>query len=105
MDGDGDGVVAVDMGIHFENIRFGGKNITLRSMNPTDWDSVQDTIIQGVQVGPVVTFSGTEDASCVLSGFTIRNARAGFGDRVIESPQPSPTVGESGEADSSNPHR
>jgi hypothetical protein len=69
---DGDTVV-VAPGTYFENIHFKGKNIVLRSKVPhtPSW-----TIIDGSQAGPVVTFSGTEDETCVLSGFTIRNGKA-----------------------------
>jgi len=69
---DGDTVV-VAPGAYFENIHFKGKNIVLRSRAPHTpaW-----TIIDGSQAGPVVTFSGTEDETCVLSGFTVRNGKA-----------------------------
>jgi hypothetical protein len=71
---DGDEVL-VEQGTYTENISFGGKNITLRSADPTDWGVVQNTVIDGNEAGPVVTFAGTEDASCVLRGFTIRNGK------------------------------
>jgi len=58
---------------YVENIQFNGKNITLTSTGPLDPNVVERTIIDGNQAGPVVTFEGTEDETCVLSGFTIRN--------------------------------
>ncbi len=62
-------------GRYFENINFSGKSIKLHSANPTSWDCVDNTIIDGNQMdNAVVTFAGTEDANCVLAGFTITNA-------------------------------
>jgi len=69
---DGDKVI-VHPGTYFENIHFNGKNITLRSTDPADWDVVEATVIDGGEKGSVVTFEGTEDETCVLSGFTITN--------------------------------
>ncbi len=65
--------VVVAQGTYVENVNFKGKNIVLRSTNPTDWAVVKQTIIDGNKAGSVVTFYGTEDETCVLSGFTIRN--------------------------------
>jgi hypothetical protein len=75
---DGD-TVNVAWGIYVENIRFNGKNVVLTSTNPADPDIVATTIIDGNQAGSVVTFSGTENETCVLSGFTIRNGKAQSG--------------------------
>lgn len=66
-------VVVVAEGTYVENVRFNGKNITLRSTAPLNSGIVGTTVIDGNQGGPVVTFAGTEDGTCVLSGFTIRN--------------------------------
>ncbi len=74
---DGDTVI-VRQGIYIENIRFNGKNIALTSTNPLDPDVVSGTIIDGNKAGSVVTFLGTEDETCVLSGFTIRNGEAAY---------------------------
>jgi hypothetical protein len=49
-----------------ETIRFSGKNIILMSANPHDWEVVRNTVIRGI-----VEFNGTEDANCMLTGFTI----------------------------------
>ncbi len=67
---EGDTII-VHPGTFYENIHFNGKNITLRSIDPTDWDVVEATAIDGTEKDSVVTFAGTEDKSCVLSGFTI----------------------------------
>ena len=69
---DGDEVI-VSPGTYVENIHFNGKNITLRSTDPTNPSVVESTIIDGNQIGNVVMFAGTETDSCTLSGFTITN--------------------------------
>ena len=45
-----------------------GKNITLRSSDPTDWDTVNNTVIRGI-----IQFDGTEDPNCKLIGFRIHD--------------------------------
>jgi parallel beta-helix repeat protein len=66
--------IVVGEGIYFENISFSGKNITLSSTDPNDPNVVAATIIDGDN--HAVTFAGGEDASCVLTGFTITDANA-----------------------------
>ena len=68
-----DDTVIVAQGTYMENIQFNGKNIVLRSTNPSERTVVENTIIDGNKVAAVVSFSGDEDDTCVLSGFTIRN--------------------------------
>ncbi len=75
---DGD-TVLVAQGTYVQNIDFKGKNIVLRSTDPLNPDVVADTIIDGNAAGSVVSFAGTEDETCVLDGFTIRNGKAAFG--------------------------
>lgn len=53
-------------------IDFLGKNITLTSLDPNDPNIVANTIISGN-----VEFEGTEDANCVLRGFTINDPYSG----------------------------
>jgi hypothetical protein len=74
--------VSVARGTYVENISFEGINITLTSTDPSDPDVVASTIIDGNQAGSVVTFDGTEDESCVLSGFTIQNGNADRGGAI-----------------------
>jgi len=69
---DGD-VIVVLPGTYYENIRFDGKNMTLRSLAPEDEEIVATTVIDGGQNDSVVTFLGTEGEDCLLSGFTIIN--------------------------------
>jgi len=73
---DGDEIV-VEEGIYHESIDFKRKSLTLRSADPNDPAIVAATVITGVNQGPVVTFSGGEDATCVLAGFTITGADTG----------------------------
>ncbi len=63
--------IIVAEGRYYENIHFGGKDIVLRSTDPTDSSVVEKTVIDGRFLDSVVMFSGTESAACVLSGFRI----------------------------------
>jgi hypothetical protein len=79
---DGDTVIVAE-GTYSENIRLEGKNIVLRSEDPTISTVVENTIIDGRQDGPVVTFDGTEDETCALWGLTIQNGRAEYGAGIL----------------------
>ncbi len=68
--------IVVSPGVYGESINLGGKNLTLRSVNPDDPAVVAATIIIGGE--RVVTFSGGEDVSCVLAGFTVTGANTGI---------------------------
>ena len=72
---DGD-TVTVAEGTYVENVRFNGKNVVLTSNHPSDPAVVASTIIDGNRAQSVVIFAGTENESCVLSGFTLRNGEA-----------------------------
>lgn len=74
----GGDTVIVAQGTYVENINFKGKNIVLRSTDPSDWSAVAGTIIDGNWDGSVVTFTSTEDETCVISGFTLRNGSGTF---------------------------
>jgi len=73
--------IIIHQGEYIENINFLGKSITLRSMDPTDQNVVENTIInggytesmfeEGIYPGSVVTFDSGETASSVLSGLTL----------------------------------
>jgi len=71
---DGDEII-VSPGTYVENINFKGKNIILRSTDPTSPTIVASTVIDGNQAGSVVNFSGSELSTCVLAGFTITNGK------------------------------
>jgi hypothetical protein len=88
---DGD-IIEVQPGRYIENINFLGKNIILRSTEPTNPDIVANTIIDGSTGGSVVTFSGRESPACMLSGFTITNGYAGRGGGVFCDNKSNPTL-------------
>ncbi len=82
--------VIVAQGTYLENIEFKGKNIALTGTNPSDLTVIGNTIIDGNQAGLVVGFSGTEDPTCVLAGFSIRNGKAQYwGGGISGVPWPS----------------
>jgi parallel beta-helix repeat protein len=82
--------VQVAAGTYVENLNFLGKAIQVVSEQ-----GPEATIIDGNQLGPVVTFSSGENSQSILSGFTLRNGMAsgltseGGGIRIVGS---SPTV-------------
>ncbi|MBN2208870.1 MAG: hypothetical protein JW759_06215 [Candidatus Coatesbacteria bacterium] len=79
---DGD-MVIVHPGSYRENIHFDGKNITLQSLDPEDEEIVASTILDGSRKGSVVTFAGTEDRTCLLSGLTITNGSSHDGGGIL----------------------
>ncbi len=85
--------IVVHPGTYYENIRFEGKNITLRSLDPEDEQIVASTVIDGGQNGSVVAFAGTEDETCQLSGFTITNGESHFGSGVSGGTYPGTCAG------------
>ncbi len=72
---EGDTVI-VGEGRYYENINFGGKDIVLRSTDPTNSSVVEKTVIDGRYLDSVVMFAGTESPACVLAGFTITRGLA-----------------------------
>ena len=83
--------VMVARGTYYENISLMGKSISLRSTDPLSTDAILNTIIDGNQKGPVVSFTGAEDETCILSGFSIGNGNGGFGGGVCGGLQVSRT--------------
>ena len=69
---DGD-TVLISAGTYYENINFNGKAITVTSAS-----GPQDTIIDGQQLGPVVTFKNNETRASILSGLTLTNGYGTF---------------------------
>ncbi len=63
---------------YLEKINFKGKNLTVRSTDPNDPAIVAATVINGGDQGSVVTFSGGEEANCVLAGLTITGGNTGI---------------------------
>ncbi len=72
--------IIVSPGIYYENIDFWNLNVTLRSIDPDSTETVAKTIIDGGYTDSTILFYGSEETSCVLSGFTIRNGRSGIFD-------------------------
>jgi len=71
--------VLVQPGTYFENINFNSKNITVASMSLTTQDTtyISQTVIDGNEIGSVVTIESGEDSTTVLIGFTITNGSRG----------------------------
>jgi hypothetical protein len=65
--------ITVAPGMYAENVRFGGKNLAVTSVDPPDTTVVTNTIITAAGGGAAVTFSGMESELCVLAGFTIQS--------------------------------
>jgi hypothetical protein len=78
--------VLVDTGIYLENISFMGKAITVASNFIMDGDTnhINNTILNGNQHGPAVSFTSGEDTTSVLIGFTITNG-SGMWDPVWQA--------------------
>ena len=82
---EGDTVI-VDEGVYNENIDYYGKNIVLASkfLETGNPQFIANTVIKGSnkgekRSGSVVTFSGREDSTAALIGFTITKGRASIG--------------------------
>ena len=81
----GDSVI-VNPGRYEERINFLGRNITVRSADPSDSSVVASTSIDFDDPQyPAVMFRGTEDSSCVLDGFNINGYVRG-NDAFLEPP-------------------
>ncbi len=79
-------LVLVAPGTYVENIDFLGKAINIRSEGGTD-----ETVIDGNQAGPVVTFASSETEGTMIDGFTIRNGEAYDGGGIF-CDESSPTI-------------
>ncbi|MHC4291770.1 MAG: right-handed parallel beta-helix repeat-containing protein [Planctomycetota bacterium] len=66
-------IVLVQTGTYYENLVFPGIDFVLTSSNPLDETVVSNTIVDGNDLGRVVTFAGTESPQCILTGLTIFN--------------------------------
>jgi predicted outer membrane repeat protein len=79
-----DDTVIVAPGTYYENIDFGGKSITLRSVGPNDPNTIAATVINGNGSGTVITFPANASAVCVVAGFTITNgSSSGDGGGIV----------------------
>ena len=84
--------IVVSPGIYKDDINFQGKNLTLRSTDPNDSAIVAATVIEGYGNKSVVTFSGGEDANCVIAGFTITGGNAENGGGIYCVANSTPTI-------------
>ncbi|MCP4262902.1 MAG: hypothetical protein GY774_36135 [Planctomycetes bacterium] len=84
--------IVVRPGVYRENISFEGKNLTLRSTDPNNSAVVAATIIESIGDESVVTFSGGEGESCVLSGFTITGGNTENGGGIYCGDNSTPTI-------------
>lgn len=75
--------IIVSPNLYKENINMKGKNVLLRSTDPTSPSVVASTIIDGQQLDRVITCSGKETDACIISGFTITNGLAGQGGGIL----------------------
>ena len=83
--------VQVAAGVYYENVSFGGKDVTVTSTNPDDPAVVSATIIDGGNAGTVVTFTSGETSAAVLTGFTITNGEAAEGGGIYSTASPTIT--------------
>ena len=81
--------IIVSPGTYYENINFDNKNITVKSVNPSNASIVTDTIIDGNKAGQVVEF---DNDSSTLQGFTIQNGGANQGAGIIVYNNSSPAI-------------
>jgi hypothetical protein len=88
---DGDTVVILP-GIYHENVDFLGKNITVTGLGSNYPNALTDTIIDGAQLGAVVTFNSGEGPTCMLSSATLTNGRAANGGAIHIGNSSKPTI-------------
>jgi outer membrane protein assembly factor BamB len=65
--------VIVEADTYLENIDFVGKAITVRSSNPSSFETIKNTIIDGKQADSCVVFRTGEGSNSVLEGLTLTN--------------------------------
>lgn len=78
----GDTVTVVPF-TYYETIDFNNRVITLIGNDLCSDGIIAETIIDGNNNGPVVTFDAITDPNCTLSGFTITNGFASYGAGIL----------------------
>jgi hypothetical protein len=68
-------VVEVYPGTYHERIQLRGRDIVVRSIDPSSPQVTAQTVIDGDAGGPTVTFLGPENANTLLTGLTIQNGK------------------------------
>lgn len=71
--------VIVKPGTYFENIDLKGKAIILRSSDPNNPEIVNSTIIDGNEIGTVISCINGEIPDTVIAGFVITHGKASYG--------------------------
>jgi len=93
--GSGDTVI-LRPGIHRgpgnRNLRFAGKAITVRSLDPNDPNIVEATIIDCENTARALNFLDGEKRSSVLAGVTIRNGHATYGGAMVIANESGPLL-------------
>jgi hypothetical protein len=85
-------VIIIHTGTYKENINFLGKQITVRTSDPTNPAIVDTTIIDGSNNGTVVTFNSGEGINAILNGLVLQNGNnsdTGGGGIYCQSSSPS----------------
>lgn len=75
--------VIVAPGMYKENINFNGKAVTLSSTDPTNWDIVNSTIINGKHRGSCVVFDHGEGQDSVIEGFMLTKGTNNNGGGIL----------------------
>ncbi len=88
--------IILSEGSYRENINLRGKNLTIRSINPTEPAVVAATVISGSSQGPTVILPDGEHASCLLDGFTITGGTVGISCRGASPTIRNCTIGSTG---------
>ena len=84
--------ILVNPGTYTENVNFNGKNVVLASqyLETNDTTYISNTVIDGGNIGTVLTYMNGEGSSSELIGFTIKNGSAKRGGGIFirdSSPQ------------------
>ncbi len=69
-------VIIAGKGRYFETIDFGTHQIVLSSIDPNDWNCVEDTIIDANNEDTALVIAGGQDANTIFRGFTVTNGNA-----------------------------
>jgi hypothetical protein len=70
--------ILVDGGTYHGRLDFMGKSVRVEGLWLSDPNVTDEPVIDGAGVGPVVTFSGGEDANCVVAGLRIQGGNAPY---------------------------
>lgn len=83
--------ILVHGGVYNEQIDLMGKSIRVEGLSLSDPSVMEQPIVDGNGVGPVVTFTSGEDANCVLAGLCIQGAEAPYAPAILCSGSPTIT--------------